>query len=283
MHKIIQLMAGVSLIAFSTANAETLSPYMGGEVDLVKAPNGAIVRKEVLETTEKILYTKPTTQKVAEGVWVIGGLSLANTTVIEAKEGLIVYDTADTKEEGEHIREAIRKISDKPVKAIIYSHSHYTFGAGALADDPDHILVIGHPTVNESVKNALESGGIPSAIPEIGPILTARTISHFGINLPEKGPDAAVTPKLEMGKPTAFLPANKTVEDGEVLDVLGLKMQFFTKYTSDDYDLTVYVPEKKLVLNNFFWPGTPNLYSLRGGEYRSPLLWRDGIKQIRDL
>jgi len=38
-----------------------------------------------------------------------------------------------------------------------------------------------------------------------------------------------------------------------------------------------------MVMNNFFWPGTPNLYTLRGAEYRSPLIWRDGIKLIRNL
>lgn len=264
-------------------SALAVSRYMGGPVELVTAPNGAIVNAEVLKTSPQIVYTKPTIDKVAEGVWCIGGYSLANATVIETDKGLIVYDTADTKEEGEHIREAIKTISDKPIKAIIYSHSHYVFGTGALVDDPNDVLIIGHPTVNETVKSSLQGGGIPSAIPEVGPILTARTLSHFGLLLPEEGPDAGVTPKLDMGKPIAFLPVNKTVEDGEVVEVLGVKMQFFTKYSSDDHNLTVYVPEKGLVLNNFFWPGTPNLYTLRGGVYRSPLDWRDGLKVIRDL
>ena len=83
------------------------SPYMGGQVNLTKAPNGAVVREEVLKTGARILYLEPTTEKLADGVWCIGGYSLANTTVIEAKDGLIVYDTGDTKEEAEHIREAI--------------------------------------------------------------------------------------------------------------------------------------------------------------------------------
>ena len=86
----------------------------------------------MLKTAAQIMYLEPTTEKLAEGVWCIGGYSLANTTVIEAEDGLIVYDTGDTKEEAEHIREAIEKISDKPVKVIIYSHSHYALGAGAL-------------------------------------------------------------------------------------------------------------------------------------------------------
>ncbi|MCP3885201.1 MAG: MBL fold metallo-hydrolase, partial [Propionibacteriaceae bacterium] len=170
----------------------------------------------------------------------IGGYSLANTTVIEADDGLIVYDTGDTKEEAEHIREAIKKISDKPVKVIIYSHSHYALGGGALVDNPDDVLVIGHPKLNETVQSSLQGGGAPSAIPEVGPIMTARTMTQFNNFVPNKGPDASLVGKLEIGKPIAFLPANTTVKDGETLDVLGLKMQFFTKYTSDDHNLTVW-------------------------------------------
>jgi len=274
------LIFGASAVAETAAEK---SPYMGGEVNLIKAPNGAVVREEVLTTSAKIVYTEPTTEKLADGVWCIGGYSLANTTVIEAEDGLIVYDTGDTKEEAEHIRAAIKKISDKPVKAIIYSHSHYALGAGALVDNPDDVLIIGHPKVNETVESSLKGGGSPSAIPEVGPLMTSRAVIQFNNFLPTEGPDAAVMGKLEVGKPIAFLPANKTVEDGETLDVLGIKMQFFTKYMSDDYNLTVYVPEKGLVMNNFFWPGTPNIYTLRGGVYRDPLIWRDGLKVIRDL
>lgn len=275
--------AGMATSLQAAESSTTSSRYMGGPVELVTAPNGARVNAEVLEVSPKITYLEPTTEKVADGVWCIGGYSLANTTVIEGDDGLIVYDTGDTREEAEHIRKAIEKISDKPVKVIIYSHSHYAMGAGALVDNPKDVIVIGHPKVNETVESSLKGGGAPSAIPEVGPILTARTMSHFGLLLPEEGPDAGVAPKLEMGKPIAFLPATRTVENGEELEVLGIKLQFFTDYMSDDYNLTVWVPEKKAVLNNFLWPGTPNLYTLRGGVYRSPLVWRDGLMVIRDL
>jgi len=256
---------------------------MGGEAPLKEAPNGAVVREEALKTAAGILYTEPTTEKLAEGVWCIGGYSVANSTVIEADDGLIVYDAGDNKEEGEHIRQTIEKISSKPVKVIIYSHSHYSLGAGALLDSPDDVLIIGHPKLNETVQSSLQGGGSPSAIPEVGPRMTSRVLIQFNNFLPTEGPDAAVVGKLELGKPIAFLPANKTVQDGEELDVLGIRMQFFTKYTTDDFNLTVYVPEKGLVMNNFFWPGTPNIYTLRGGVYRDPLIWRDGLKVIRDL
>lgn len=269
--------------ACAMVSAEEVSRYMGGPVELMEAPNGAITNIIAPTASAEIMYMEPTVEEVMDGVWSIGGFSVANTTVIEGDDGLIVYDTGDTREEGEHIRRAIEKISDKPVKVIIYSHSHYAFGAGALVDDPADVMIIGHPTLNETVETNLQGGGSPSAIPEVGPIMTPRLLVQFNNFLPEEGPDAALVGKLELGKPIAFLPANKTVEDGEVLELLGLKVQFFTEFLSDDYSLTVWLPEKGVAMNNFFWPGTPNLYSLRGGVYRDPMIWRDGLKLIRDL
>ncbi len=265
------------------ALAQEKSRYMGGPVELTEAPNGAIINAETLQASSRTLYLEPTTEKVAEGVWCIGGYSLANTTVIEGDDGLIVYDTGDTREEAAHIREAIEKISDKPIKVIIYSHSHYALGGGALVDDPDEVLIIGHPKLNETVQASLQGGGSPSAIPEVGPVMTSRVLVQFNNFMPTEGPDAALSGKLEVGQPIAFLPATKTVDDGEELELLGIKLKFFTEHLSDDHNLTVWVPEKGLVMNNFLWPGTPNIYTLRGGVYRDPLSWRDGLRVIRDL
>jgi alkyl sulfatase BDS1-like metallo-beta-lactamase superfamily hydrolase len=259
------------------------SRYMGGEAELVTAPNGAIVNAEVLEATPKIMYLEPTTEEVVDGVWCIGGYSIANTTVIEAEDGLIVYDTGDNNEEAEHIREAIERISDKPIKVIIYSHSHYALGGGVLVDNPEDVMVIGHPTLNDTVKANLQGGGAPSVYGEIGPILTARAVVQLNNFLPEEGPDARLAGVVPIGKPLSFLPATVTPEHGETMDVLGIEMQFLTEFTSDDHNLTVWIPEKGIVLNNFYWPGTPNLYTLRGGVYRDPRIWRDGLAMIRDL
>ena len=79
------MVLALSIIA-TTSYAQEVSPYMGGEVNLTEAPNGAVLREEVLTTSAKIVYTEPTTEKLTDGVWCIGGYSLANTTVIEADD-----------------------------------------------------------------------------------------------------------------------------------------------------------------------------------------------------
>jgi len=259
------------------------SRYMGGEAGLGTGPNGAVVYNKVLELAPQVVYLEKIVDQVADGIWVVGGYSIANYIVLEAPEGLIVYDTGDNAEEGKHLREAIKaRISRKPIKALIYSHSHYALGSGSLIDDPKSVTVIGHPKLNETVKANLEGGGAPSSIPELGPVLTARAAVQFSNFLPNSDQDATLAAKIQLKVP-AFLPVTQTVQDGQTLKVAGLELQFFTKYISDDYCVTVWVPDKKAVLNNFFWPGTPNLYPLRGAVYRDPMIWRDGLKVMRDL
>ena len=285
MAKIVMGLLMFAVLAMvTTVSAEVPSRYMGGPVELATADNGATVNAKLIEAYPKCWYTTPTVEEIVDGVWVVGGYSIANIIVIEGDDGLIVYDVGDTKEEGEHIYAAIReKISTKPVKVIIYSHSHYALAGGVFVDDPDKVLVIGHPTLNETVQNNLSGGGAPSVIPEIGPILSARALIQFSNFMPEEGPDASLQAKLQLGRPIAFLPVTKTVENEEVMNLLGHKVQFLTEGISDDHNLTVWLPEKGVVLNNLVFPGRPNIYSLRGVVYRDPLGWRDGLKMIRDL
>jgi hypothetical protein len=58
------------------AIAQDLSPYMGGPVDLVEAPNGAIANKKILDGIDEVSWTEPTIDTPAEGIWHIGGYGL---------------------------------------------------------------------------------------------------------------------------------------------------------------------------------------------------------------
>jgi hypothetical protein len=87
---------------------------MGGPVELVEASNGAIAYKRLMDGVEKVTWTKPTIEEPAEGIWVFGGYTLAPISIIETDEGLIAFDTGDTKHDGETLLKAIRTVSDKP-------------------------------------------------------------------------------------------------------------------------------------------------------------------------
>ncbi|MFQ5483201.1 MAG: alkyl sulfatase dimerization domain-containing protein [Nitrospinaceae bacterium] len=260
------------------------NPYMGAPVALTNAHNGAIANKKLLDGIGKVGWTKPTIEKPAKGIWVFGGYGFAPIAVIETDEGLIAIDTGDSKHDGEILLKAIRTVSDKPVKAIIYGHSHTVLGAGVLAEGNRDIMVIGHPGLNAVVESNLQGGGAPSFYPELGPYLTARAVVQFNAFMPKEGPDAWVLPMVLSPPESAFIPVNTPVQDGQEMTVLGVRMQFFTKYGSDDkVHTTVWLPDRKIVFTTLLWQGPPQLYSLRGDLFRDPREWIEGLKFTRDL
>ena len=261
------------------------TPYMGGEVELVTAPNGAIANKRILDGIEEVAWVEPTIEQPVAGIWVFGGYGLAPIAIIDTDEGLIAFDTGDTKHDGELLLEAIRTVSDKPIRAIIYGHSHTAFGAGVLAEGQEDLIIIGHPNLNDVVEANTKAAGFPAYFPEIGPYLTARGLIQFNAFMPSEGPDAwVVNTTFPEDFTLAFLPVNTPVEDGQEMTVLGQKMQFFTKYGSDDkVHTTVWLPDRKILFTTMLWSSPPQLYSVRGDVFRDPREWIEGLKFNRNL
>ncbi|MGI9642686.1 MAG: alkyl sulfatase dimerization domain-containing protein [Acidimicrobiia bacterium] len=259
-------------------------PYMGAATETSIAANGAIGNRRIIENADNVAYLEPTVENPVPGVYVFGGFGLAPTAVIEADEGLIAFDTGDVKHDGELILEAIRAFTDKPVKAIIYGHSHTVAGAGVLAEGNDEVVVIGHPDLNDVVEENLGAGGAPAFFPEVSPYLTARLLTQFNAYMPSEGPDAYILPTNLTTVETAFLPVNTPVGDGQRMNVLGIEMQFFTEYGSDDnVHTTVWLPERRIVFTTMLWNSPPQLYSLRGDTFRDPREWIAGLRFTMDL
>lgn len=275
-----------TIVEPKTSNAQVAdpNPYMGAPVELVKAPNGAIANKKLLDRIETVVWLRPTIEKPADGVWVFGGYQLPAIAIVETSEGLIAFDTGDSTHDGEILLKAIRTVSQKPVMAIIYGHSHTIHGAGVLAEGKKDVMVIGHPGLNAVAEKNFKSGGAPAYFPEIGPYLTARSLIQFNTYMPDEGPDAWVVPTTLTSTESAFLPVNTPVQDEQEMTVLGVRMQFFTKYGSDDkVHTTVWLPDRRIVLTSLLWSSPPQLYSVRGDVFRDPREWIAGLKLTRDL
>ena len=73
--------------------------------------------------------------KVADAVYVAVGYSMANVTLILGDGGVIIVDTTSTLDDAQAVKAAFAKISNAPVRAIIYTHSHpdHTGGASVFA------------------------------------------------------------------------------------------------------------------------------------------------------
>lgn len=263
----------------SIAQPAPANIYMGAPVRLTTLRNGALTNAEAQERLARTSYLEPTIDRVAPGVTVFGGDGFLNLTLIEGDDGLVVYDSGEVLEDGERFLKQIRAISNKPIVAILYSHSHYTAGSIALVGSGDGVRIVGHPRLNDN----LAAGSTGSTFAETAPLQSARTLQQFNHYVEAQGPNAAAGAKLNFGR-GGSLPVNTPVQHGERLCIAGIQMQFFTEHGSDTDDcMTVWLPERGVVLNNFLWPFMPNIYTLRASKFRDPRSWRDGLRTMRDL
>ncbi|MBM7061846.1 hypothetical protein JQX08_14140 [Pseudomonas sp. UL073] len=218
---------------------------------------------------------------VTKNTWVITGY-FYGPVIVETDSGLLVFSSGENTDDGTKFRQIIREqISKKPIIALFYDHAHYAKGATTLLDG-DKAMIVAHPNSNRILA---DSGSLANPyIPELLPTLDGRAAIHFGSHHPASGPDAKMAgASLQLGRQSGWMPATKTLADGETMSVGGVTIQAFHAITDTEDSLTFWLPDRKLVIDNVLWPIVPNLYTLRGDRYRDPQDWMKALRKIRDL
>lgn len=211
--------------------------------------------------------------EVTDGVWVAVGFGLSNSILIEGDDGVIIVDTMESAGSAAEVKAEFDKLTDKPVKAIIYTHNHtdHVMGAKVLAgeDQPD---VYSHETTTELVNKIYR---------RLLGAISRRSLKQFGVPLPaEDHLNCGIGPKLKIGGIGAqgFIPANRTFSDVLETEIAGVKLKLVHAPGETDDQLYVWLPEKRVLLpGDNFYKSFPNLYAIRGTAYRDVRLWADSL------
>lgn len=209
--------------------------------------------------------------EVTDGVHVAVGYALSNSILIEGDDGVIIVDTTENPGAAREILAEFRKITDKPVKAIVYTHFHADHIAGATVfgaeDSPD---VYSHRTTE-----ALASDSYQLLVRTI----QARSIRQFGVGLAaEQFLNCGIGPQLRIGATSGYIPANKVFEDELEATVAGVKMRLVHAPGETGDQLFVWLPDKKTLLpGDNFYRAFPNLYAIRGTKYRDVREWANSL------
>ena len=124
---------------------------------------------------------EPSIRTVAGRYHVAYGYSPSNCTLIEGDDGCVLVDTLPTVEFAEPVAEAFRRITDKPIRAVIYTHVH-----------PDHISGVKAFVSEEDVRSgAVEIIALDELTDHLArdsgllaPVLARRAMYTFGFQLP---------------------------------------------------------------------------------------------------
>lgn len=276
-----------SLVKAQELNIDKKGVFMGTPYELVEFPNGAWANKTLMTDYKMFkaplssVFIKKEVVKIAEGIYTINGLYAAYVPVIETKNGVIIYDNGTNPETGRELLKMLETVTKKPVIAVIYSHSHYIYGGSPIKEKyPNAKFIANH----RLAKNMASGSAAGSVFPEITPLLNNNWLQQFHMLLPRQGKDAPFGAFISIPDFSGYVKPTINVTDGQKLNIDGVDFQFFTNYDNDSDDqLLVWMPAKKIVLNNAFWGFMPNMYSLRGSNFRDPETITQALFKIRDL
>lgn len=272
-----------------SAGADTPLFYRGDmDNNKVIAPNGALLNADYLKAITEGPYGKVRTVRVREGVTTITGYANSNFTFIETRTGLIAVDAGSNIGQAREALRMIREVTAKPVIAIIYTHHHYTGGAGEyvaqsnkyLAQSARPVTVYGHPELE---------GLLQSTTGYLGPRQQRSVGRILGLYLPHQGQDAVVAmPEFKFDDPALnanhHVAVNHPVSNGEDMVIDGVRAIFYHSVGDTRDSLIVHFPDLDLVVHNTgLLPVLAPLATLRGEYYRDPVDLITGIDKLRQI
>lgn len=224
--------------------------------------------------------------EVVPGIYQVRGMDLSNTTFIEGDEGVIVIDTLLTKETGAAALALYREHrGDRPVKAVIYTHSHADHYGGIKGFVSQEEVDAGKVTI------FAPDGFMEHAVSEnvyAGTAMNRRAAYMYGAAL-ARGPQgqvgAGLGQTISTGEVTLIEPTDIIDTTGHEETVDGVRMVFqMAPGTEAPAEMLTYFPDHRalcaaeVTTHNFH-----NLLTLRGALVRDPHVWSKYTTETIDL
>ena len=211
--------------------------------------------------------------ELAAGVYQIRGFDLSNMTIVEGETGIIITDPLTTREPAAAALQLYREHrGNRPVKGLIYSHSHVDhFGgaAGVLPDDHTSIPIIAPEGFMEEVLSENVFAG---------PAMRRRAKYMYGGTLPKepKGQIGCGLGQTTSQGTTSLIPPDTLItHTGEELVVDGVSFTFqLVPETEAPAELNFYLSKQRvLYIAECATHCMHNIITLRGAQVRDAKSW----------
>lgn len=231
-------------------------------------------------------YSEKEVVKVGENIYVAIGWALANSIMIEGDDGVIIVDTTESPDSMKSIMVEFRKITDKPVVAIIFTHFHIDHNVGTFAIIEEEKKVYPNVTIeiySHYLTRELMFGwsdtyeiGFNRGLRQVGGILP-RQENPTGSGI---GPFVAVGTNSNLEIPTPTI----VFENRAKYFISGVEVVLIHSPGETDDQITVWLPKERAALpGDNIYRTFPNLYAIRGSPARNSKRWYDSIDKIMAL
>src|SRR3954467_1232045 len=220
--------------------------------------------------------------EVTEGIYQLRGIELSNMTLVEGDSGVIVIDPAVSAEvaaAGMALYRAHR--GERPVTAVIYTHSHIDHFGG----------VLGVVDADTEVPVVVPAGFLENAVSEnvyAGVAMLRRGMYHAGMGLPVGATGTigvGLGPGTSMGTVGLIAPTLDITHTGQEETLDGVRIVFqVTPGTEAPAEMNFHFPQRRaLCLAENVTHNLHNLLTLRGAEVRDARGWSRYINEAIEL
>lgn len=224
---------------------------------------------------------------VKDGIYQVRGLDLSNTTFIEGDEGLIIIDPLTSAETGAAalaLYQEHRGI-ERPVKAIIYTHSHVDHFGGVKG------FISEQDVQSKEIKIFAPEGFLEHAVSEnvfAGTAMSRRAAYMYGAALPRGSRGqigAGLGQTVPTGTVTLIVPNDEIKFTREERFVDGIRMVFqMAPDTEAPAEMLIYFPQfKALCAAEDATHTFHNILTLRGAPVRDSHSWAKYLTETIDL
>lgn len=222
--------------------------------------------------------------EVMPGIYQVRGVDLSDITFVRGKTGWIVFDPLVSAEAA---RAATKLFQEKvgegrPIKAVIYSHTHGDHWGGVRGLDlKDEDVASGKVQIIAPV-DFMEFTVSENVF--AGNAMNRRLFYQYGMLLPVSA-HGFVTQglghKISVGSPGLIAPTRLVSEPIEEFEVDGVRMIFQnTPNTEAPREMNTYFPDMKaLWMAENVSATLHNIYTLRGAQVRDALRWSKYINE----
>jgi alkyl sulfatase BDS1-like metallo-beta-lactamase superfamily hydrolase len=222
--------------------------------------------------------------EVVPGIHQVRGYDISNMTLIEGRSGWIVVDPLTTRETAAAaIALARRHLGDRPVSAVIFTHSHADhFGGveGVLPPGPATVPIVAPDGFMEEATSENVIAGVA---------MGRRAMFMYGLSLPNSAVGHVDT-GLGKGLPTGGTvsirePTILVDRTPQEIELDGVRFVFQSAPESEaPAELTFYLPDLKAWCGAEIVSNTMhNLYTLRGAKVRDARKWSGYIDEAGRL
>jgi len=219
---------------------------------------------------------------VPDFMYQVRGFDLANMTLVMGDSGWLIFDVLlSSQTANAALSLANQHLGERPVKAVIYSHSHIDHFGGIRG-------VVDEAKVTEGVVQIIAPKGfMAEAISEnvyAGNAMSRRAGFQYGRNIPSSPfgqVDSAIGKGLAAGSTGLIAPTLVIENDYEEHTIDGVTMIFQnTPGTEAPAEMNTWFPQEKV-----FWAAenitatVHNVYTLRGALVRDALSWSKQINE----